>query len=128
MSTVDYYSVNFDRFKSLSSEEQKQYLIAKWNDFPLADEQDGTTLDIVGLELNSSKFGASSCKYYVFLKPAEGKATPFAFVEFDVFRFIEVSFMYFPDINRETYEVESFKIEDVFPSHYRYYKKRQASA
>ena len=120
--------VDFDLFKSLSSEERKHYLIAKWNEFPLAVELDGTTLDIAGLELNSSKFGTSSCKYYVFLKPADGKATPFAFVEFDDFRFIEVSFMYFTDINRDTFELESFEIEDVFRLHYVYYKKRQASA
>ena len=122
------YQVDFDRFASMSSEEQKQLLIAKWNEFPLSDEADGTTLDIAGLELIGSKFGTSACKYYVFLKPAEGKATPFAFIDFDDFRFKEVSFMYFPDTDRNLYEIESFEIEDVFRSHYRYYKKRQASA
>ena len=122
------HQVEFDRFASLSSEEQKQLLIAKWNEFPLSDEADGTTLDIAGLELIGSKFGTSACKYYVFLKPAEGKATPFAFIDFDDFRFKEVSFMYFPDTDRTLYEIESFEIEDAFRSHYRYYKKRQASA
>jgi len=122
------YQVDFDRFASLSSEERKQYLIAKWNKFPLSDEADGTTLDIAGLELIGSKFGTSACKYYVFLKPAEGKATPFAYIDFDDFRFKEVSFMYFPDIDRKFHEIESFEIEDAFRSHYRYYKKRQASA
>ena len=122
------HQVEFDRFASLSSEEQKQLLIAKWNEFPLSDEADGTTLDIAGLELIGSKFGTSACKYYVFLKPAEGKATPFAFIDFDDFRFKEVSFMYFPDTDRTLYELESFEIEDAFRSHYRYYKKRQASA
>ena len=139
MSTADYYADcfksgryqahhDFDRFKASSSEERKRYLIAKWNKFPLPDEPDGTTLDIAGLELISSKFGTSACKYYLFLKPAEGKATPFAYIDFDDFRFKEVSFMYFPDTDRTLYEIESFEIEDVFRSHYRYYKKRQASA
>ena len=122
------YQVDFERFASLSSEERKQFLIAKWNEFPLADEPDGTTLDIAGLELISSKFGTSACKYYLFLKPAEGKATPFAYIDFDDFRVKEVSFMYFPDTDRTLYEIESFEIEDTFRSHYRYYKKRQASA
>ena len=44
---------DFDRFKASSSKERKRFLIAKWNKFPLADEQDGTTLDIAGVELNS---------------------------------------------------------------------------
>ena len=139
MSTADYYADcfksgryqahhDFDRFKASSSEERKRYLIAKWNKFPLADEPDGTTLDIAGVELNSYEVGTTSSKYYIFLKPVDGMATPFAFVEFDDFRFIEISFMYFPDINRVTFELESFEFEDVFRSHYAYYKRRQAAA
>ena len=125
MSTADYYAdtfksgryqahEDFDRFKASSSEERKRYLVAKWNQFPLADEPDGTTLDITGVELNSYEVGTTSCKYYIFLKPVDGKATPFAFVEFDDFRFIEVSFLYFPDINRDTFDSEFFVLEDVF--------------
>ena len=119
---------DFDRCLASSSEDRKRYLIAKWNKFPLADEPDGTTLDIVGVELNSYEVGTISSKYYIFLKPVDGMATPFAFVEFDDFRFIEISFMYFPDINRDTFELESFLLEDDFRSHNAYYKRRQAAA
>ena len=125
------HQVEFERFANLSSEEQKQLLVAKWNEFPLSDEADGTTLDIAGLQWHHHQVGTwrtSTCKYYVFLKPAEGKAIPFAFIDFDDFRFKEVSFMYFPDTDRTLQEIESFEIEEVFRSNYRTYKKRQASA
>ena len=118
---------DFDRCLASSSEDRKRYLIARWNKFPLADEPDGTTLDIAGVKIISKGGRTCACKYFVVLKPVDGKRTPFAWV-YDNFRMVEVEFMYFPDINRVTVELEPFEFEDVFRSHYAYYKKRQAVA
>ena len=118
---------DFDRCLASSSEDRKRYLIARWNKFPLADEPDGTTLDIAGVKIISKGGRTCACKYFVVLKPVDGKRTPFAWV-YDNFRMVEVEFMYFPDINRDTFELESFLLEDDFRSHNAYYKRRQAEA
>ena len=109
---------DFADFYFLSKEEQTRYLNARWGRFALAGN--AATLEICGLEFVS----LYACKYYVVLKPVDGKPTVFAFVRYDSFAIVELEFMYHPEINRDPVTLKPSELEAVFQSHYVQYLSR----
>ena len=110
---------DFQNFHFLSKEEQIRYLNARWGRFALAGN--AATLEIGGLEFLSHY----ACKYYVVLKPVDGKPMVFAFVRYDSFAIVELEFMYYPEINRDPVTLKPSELEAVFQSHYAIHQKRQ---
>ena len=92
----------------LPLEEQRAFLIAKWNKFSLAPQKpDGTTLDISGLKtLEDYKGKPFAFEYLLELKSHDGIRVPFAEVEFDDEHVIQFKPCYLPGMPNFSVDLE----------------------